>query len=144
MTDDTPNDDTTDAQTGGPDAAEETATGATVGDGGTAAEPPATDAATEAGTGASETPPTDDGDGGEASAESRSTGERLAWLVQVAGLVVLSLLALVATFRVYIAASNAISVWISRDFVSLFQVAFNLLVLIVAVYGISVLVRRLS
>jgi len=54
------------------------------------------------------------------------------------------LLALVATFRFYFAASQAIQVWISEDFVSVFQAAFNLLVLIASVYGVSVLVRRLG
>jgi len=82
---------------------------------------------------------------GEASTDdSRSSGERLAWLVQIGALVVLCLLALVATFRFYFAASQAIQVWISEDFVSVFQAAFNLLVLIASVYGVSVLVRRLG
>ena len=137
MTDDTANDGTADAQSDGPSDADEPAPQATVDDGGTATETATTEAA-------GETPASDDSGAGDASTERRSTGERLAWFVQVAGLVVLGLLALVATFRVYFAASNAIRVWISRDFVSLFQVAFNLLVLLVAVYGISVLVRRLS
>jgi hypothetical protein len=76
--------------------------------------------------------------------DSRSSGERLAWLVQIGALVVLCLLALLATFRFYFAASQAIQVWISDDFVSVFQAAFNLLVLIASVYGVSVLVRRLG
>jgi hypothetical protein len=76
--------------------------------------------------------------------DSRSSGERLAYVVQIGALVVLCLLALLATFRFYFAASQAIQVWISDDFVSVFQAAFNLLVLIASVYGVSVLVRRLG
>lgn len=79
-----------------------------------------------------------------AGSEDRTTGERLAWVVQVGALVVLALVALLATFRFYFAASEAITVWISDDFVSIFQAAFNLLVLIVCVYGVSLLVRRLG
>jgi hypothetical protein len=102
------------------------------------------DAATDRGATAEEPSAVDSvSDAGE-SEQGRTTGERLAWLVQVAALVILCLLALVATFRVYFAASTAIRVWISDDFVSVFQVAFNLLVLVASVYGISVLVRRLS
>jgi len=99
--------------------------------------------------GASGTPPGEtaaDGSPGDesSSGDSRSSGERLAWLVQIGALVVLCLLALLATFRFYFAASQAIQVWISDDFVSVFQAAFNLLVLIASVYGVSVLVRRLG
>ena len=138
MTDpDTESDTTSDAQTTHSDDGEN-ATTPTVGDGGAATSGAATDTA------GGEHPPAGEGQAQEASSDGRSTGERLAWLVQVAGLVILCLLPLVATFRVYFAASTAISVWISDDFVSVFQVAFNLLVLIASVYGISVLVRRLS
>jgi hypothetical protein len=89
--------------------------------------------------------PTEEAPSGEGtSGDSRTSGERLAWLVQIGALVVLCLLALLATFRFYFAASQAIGVWISDDFVSVFQAAFNLLVLIASVYGVSVLVRRLG
>ena len=79
-----------------------------------------------------------------AESEDRITGERLAWVVQVGALVVLSLVALLATFRFYFAASEAITVWIADDYVSVFQAAFNLLVLVVCLYGVSLLVRRLG
>jgi len=138
MTDDnTESDATRDAQPAHPDV-DENQTTPTAGDGG---------AGTEGGpttTGGVETGPAGEGQPQESASGGRSTGARLAWLVQIAGLVILCLLALVATFRVYFAASTAISVWISPDFVSVFQVAFNLLVLILSIYGISVLVRRLS
>jgi hypothetical protein len=79
-----------------------------------------------------------------AGSEDRTTGERLAWVVQVGALVVLSLVALLATFRFYFAASEAITVWIADDYVSVFQAAFNLLVLVVCIYSVSLLVRRLG
>ena len=79
-----------------------------------------------------------------AGSEDRTTGERLAWVVQVGALVALSLVALLATFRFYFAASEAITVWIADDYVSVFQAAFNLLVLVVCLYGVSLLVRRLG
>ena len=79
-----------------------------------------------------------------AGSEDRTTGERLAWVVQVGALVVLSLVALLATFRFYFAASEAITVWIADDYVSVFQAAFNLLVLVVCLYSVSLLVRRLG
>ncbi|MEF8850853.1 MAG: hypothetical protein V5A44_08445 [Haloarculaceae archaeon] len=93
-------------------------------------------------TGATERGPTD-GTVAEESTGSPTAGERLAWLVQVGALVILCLVALVATFRFYFAASEAIRVWIADDFVSVFQAAFNLLVLVACAYGVSVLVRRL-
>lgn len=122
-----------------------------VADGGTA-DPAATGGGNQAQTGetsASEASageaPSGDVSSSEASADdSRTSGERLAWVVQIGALVVLCLLALLATFRFYFAASQAIEVWISDDFVSVFQAAFNLLVLIASVYGVSMLVRRLG
>lgn len=141
MTDDTDSDTTTGAQSDQSTGGENAAT-ATAGDSGTVPESGVPDGGTaEEGV---EQPQAGGSQPQEATSGGRSTGERLAWLVQVAGLVILCLLALVATFRVYFAASTAISVWISDDFVSLFQVAFNLLVLVASLYGISVLVRRLS
>ena len=50
-----------------------------------------------------------------AGSEGRTTGERLAWVVQMGALVVLSLVALLATFRFYFAASEAITVWIASE-----------------------------
>ena len=91
-----------------------------------------------------DTPPGESSSAESSAGESRTSGERLAWVVQIGGLVVLCLLALLATFRFYFAASQAIEVWISDDFVSVFQAAFNLLVLIASVYVVSVLVRRLG
>lgn len=75
--------------------------------------------------------------------DDQSGGRDLVTYVQWAAFAILCLLALVATFRAYFAASEAIRIWFSRDFVPVFQFAFNLLVLIASAAGISVLVRRL-
>ncbi|WP_123534185.1 hypothetical protein [Halosimplex salinum] len=64
--------------------------------------------------------------------------------VQWAAFGILCLLALVATFRFYFAASEAIRVWFSPDFVPVFQAVFNLVVLVASAVGISLLVRRIA
>jgi hypothetical protein len=56
---------------------------------------------------------------------------------------VLATMAVVATYRFYVAVSRAIDVWFSSDFVPVFQAAFNLVVLFACAIGISLLVRRL-
>lgn len=71
------------------------------------------------------------------------TDSSLRGYAELAALGVLSLLAAVAVFRFYTAASRAIDIWISSDFVPVFQAAFNLVVLFLAVAGISVLLRRM-
>ena len=125
----TGDDSTTDGRTDGADDHGDTLSA----DGGTAD-------ATAAETDAAESTAAESGAG----SEDRTTGERLAWVVQVGALVVLSLVALLATFRFYFAASEAITVWISDDYVSVFQAAFNLLVLVACIYGVSLLMRRLG
>ena len=125
----TGDDSTTDGPTNGADDHGDTLSA----DGGTAD-------ATTAETDAAESTAAESGAG----SEDRTTGERLAWVVQVGALVVLSLVALLATFRFYFAASEAITVWIADDYVSVFQAAFNLLVLVVCLYSVSLLVRRLG
>lgn len=62
----------------------------------------------------------------------------------LAALVVLAVLALIATVRFYLSASRLISVWVTEEFRPLFQAAFNLVVLLGAAAGISVLVHRLA
>lgn len=74
-----------------------------------------------------------DGDGGE-----RDIVGYLEWGA-VAGL---GLVALVAVFRFYFAASRAIGIWISPDFEPVFQAAFNVIVLLFAATGIVFFVRR--
>lgn len=83
----------------------------------------------------------------ETTAESRDTdenGRTLVDYVEWAAFAILCLLALVATFRFYFAASEAIRVWFSADFVPVFQALFNLVILVAAALGISILVRRIA
>lgn len=56
----------------------------------------------------------------------------------------LTLLALVATLRFYFAVSNTIDLWVAREYRSLFQAAFNLVVLLLAAISISWEVRKVS
>lgn len=75
-----------------------------------------------------------DGDDG-----SRDLSTTLEW----AGLLVLGLLAVIATFRFYLAASTAIGRLVSSEYEPLFQAGFNLVILLLAITGISLLARRL-
>jgi succinate dehydrogenase hydrophobic anchor subunit len=59
-------------------------------------------------------------------------------------LLVLGVLAVVALFQFYTSANAAIGEWIGREFRSLFRAAFNLLVLLAAGIGISLVVRELT
>lgn len=61
-----------------------------------------------------------------------------------AGLALLFILATLAMFRFYNSAGRAIEVFVADRYESLFQAAFNLIVLLVAITGISVLVRRMA
>ena len=54
----------------------------------------------------------------------------------------LSLLALVATLQLYWNTSAAIGEWIAPAYVPVFQAAFNLVVLLLALAGLAVLARR--
>jgi uncharacterized membrane protein len=56
----------------------------------------------------------------------------------------LALLALLATVRFYFAVSTTIDRWVAREHRSLFQAAFNLVVLLVAAIGISWEVRKMA
>ncbi|KPN31851.1 hypothetical protein SY89_02607 [Halolamina pelagica] len=55
----------------------------------------------------------------------------------------LSLLALIATLQLYLNVSTTINQWISREYRSLFQAAFNLVVLLLVGTGMVWQVRRL-
>ncbi|MFC7027984.1 hypothetical protein ACFQJ5_10905 [Halomicroarcula sp. GCM10025324] len=61
-----------------------------------------------------------------------------------AAFAILVLVALVATFQFYFAASAAISEFVTRRYRPLFRAGFNLLVLLASGLGISLLVRRLA
>lgn len=60
------------------------------------------------------------------------------------GVAILALLAIVATFRVYTSASEAIGRFVAYEYRALFQAAFNLAVLLLAVAGITRLLRELQ
>jgi hypothetical protein len=57
-------------------------------------------------------------------------------------IVVLVLLAVVATVRFYLSAANAISVWIAPRYEPIFQSAFNLAVVFACGLGLAALLRR--
>lgn len=94
-----------------------------------------------------EAEPTDDTDASETVSEqataeendSRSLTRYLEW----AALAVLSLLAVIATLRFYLSASTAIGRLVSPQYEPMFQAGFNLVILLLAVTGISLLVRRI-
>lgn len=71
------------------------------------------------------------------------TGNRVRRYANYAILAVLGLLAFVAVVRLYLSVSNVIATWITDEYRSLFQAAFNLLVLLAAGVGISYQLRRL-
>lgn len=74
-------------------------------------------------------------------ADERSDLQRKANYALLAGL---SLLALIAALQFYFNASSVISQWVTHEYRSLFQAAFNLVVLLLAVAGISRQVSRLT
>ena len=50
----------------------------------------------------------------------------------------------IASLQFYSNVSQAIDIWVAREYVPLFQPGFNLIILLAAIVGISLLVRRLS
>ena len=64
--------------------------------------------------------------------------------VQWGALVGLLVLAAIAAIQFYTSASRAISLWITSEYVPIFQAGFNLVILLLAAIGISLLTRRLS
>lgn len=81
-------------------------------------------------------PSADDAD----EATGRSIREYAMW----AAFGILVLVALVATFQFYFAASAAISEFVTRRYRPLFRAGFNLVILLASALGISLLVRRLA
>lgn len=71
------------------------------------------------------------------------SGDGAAYL-KWAAFVLLGLIAAIALFRFYFAASRTIDIWISRDFVPMFQAAFNLVVLLAAGAGLAKLARHIG
>jgi len=70
-------------------------------------------------------------------------GSRVRRYANYAVLLVLGLLAFVAVIQLYLSVSNVIRTWIEPEYRSLFQAAFNLVVLLAAGVGISYQLRRL-
>jgi uncharacterized membrane protein len=75
--------------------------------------------------------------------ENEGRGERVRRYANYAVLLVLGILAFVAVIQLYLSVSNAIRTWIEPEYRSLFQAAFNLVVLLAAGLGISYQLRRL-
>jgi hypothetical protein len=89
-------------------------------------------------------------DGGEtaststpSTAESDETGRNVARYVNYAVLGGLCLLAFIAAIQFYLSTSQAINTWVTREYRSLFQAAFNLVVVLLAGTGIAFQLRRL-
>ena len=61
-----------------------------------------------------------------------------------AALAGLALLAAAATLQLYASASRAIRIWVAPDFQPVFVGAFNLVVLLIAGIGISLVLKRLN
>jgi uncharacterized membrane protein len=81
----------------------------------------------------------------EQAATTTPTGDRtIRDYVLKGALALLVLLAVVATFQLYLSVSSVIGTWVDREFRPLFRAAFNLAVLLLAVLGISWLVRALT
>ncbi|WP_276272008.1 hypothetical protein [Haloarcula litorea] len=80
----------------------------------------------------------DDATGG--ADDDRSVAEYVQWVA----LGVLVLVAVVATFQLYFAASAAIETFVTRRYRPLFVAGFNLAVLLACGIGVSALVRRLT
>lgn len=65
-------------------------------------------------------------------------------LILRGALVVLGFVAVVALFQFYTSAVAVINEWVGREYRALFRAAFNLVVLLAAGIGISVVVRELT
>lgn len=83
-------------------------------------------------------------DSGASSIEKRFEGRDAREYLLKGALVILTLFAVFAAFRFYSSASTAINVWVADEYRSLFQAGFNLVVLLVAGIGISLVVRELT
>lgn len=93
----------------------------------------------------SETDTTTDGSDASENTEETTTNDRgrVRQYANYAVLLVLGLLAFVAVIQLYLSVSNVIRTWIEPEYRSLFQAAFNLIVLLAAGLGISYQLRRL-
>lgn len=86
-------------------------------------------------------PTASDGDGEAASGGRFGSGRPITYLTWI-GVAVLAVTALVALFGFYTGVSRAISVWVSSSYRPLVNAAFNLALLLAALGGIGLLLRR--
>ena len=84
---------------------------------------------------------TDDGEGTAISAD-RADSKRPVEYLRWAGVVVLAVTALVALVGFYTGVSRVISVWVTSEYRPLVNAAFNLALLLAALGGIGLLLRR--
>ncbi len=77
-------------------------------------------------------------------ADSSVAVEGLARYLHLGAVAALSVLALIATFRLYASGSRAVSLWVSTAYEPLFQAGFNLVVVLVAVSAVAFLLDRLG
>ena len=75
--------------------------------------------------------------------EDEQTGSRARRYANYVVLGVLGILAFVAVVQLYLSVSRVITTWITSEYRSLFQAAFNLVVLLLAGLGISYQLRRM-
>lgn len=80
--------------------------------------------------------------GGEAASGGRFGTERPITYLTWAGVAVLAVTALVALFGFYTGVSRAISVWVSSSYRPIVNAGFNLALLLAALGGIGLLLRR--
>ena len=86
--------------------------------------------------------PTPTGGAGEPASEGRFGSGRPVTYLTWAGVAVLAVTALVALFGFYTGVSRAIGVWVSRSYRPIVNAAFNLALLLAALGGIGLLLRR--
>lgn len=96
---------------------------------------------TGTGTGTGTDPTASDGGGETASEDRFGTGRPVTYLTW-AGVAVLAVTALVALFGFYTGVSRAISVWVSSSYRPIVNAGFNLALLLAALGGIGLLLRR--
>jgi len=88
--------------------------------------------------------PTDDERDSQSTGEPADDGRDVRELLLRGVLVVLGLVAVVALFQFYSSALAVINEWIAREYRALFRAMFNLVVLLAAGVGISLVLRELS
>lgn len=90
------------------------------------------------------TPTTESPDDQQVSTTEMDTQARMVRYAQWAAFAFLVLVALLATVRLYFAASATVDTFITRRYRPLFMTGFNLVVLLSCGIGLTVLVRRLT